>query len=317
MRSARRIEEEAALWAVLLKDGPLRPGGQRALDAWVAADPRHSGALLRAQAIWLDLDRVGTIGAGTAIEDASSTPKGPKRVLGGIAAALVLACVGTTAWWWVQSMQPHRYVSAVGEVRRVRLEDGSNMVLNTATRAMVEIDRSRRDIRLEEGEGIFEVARDPVRPFVVHVGSISIRALGTVFSVRSVDRQVNVAVTEGIVELMDRTRGESSRRRLGANEQATLTEVRQVDVSPLPPQQAERKLAWMDGMVGFDGETLRYAVTEMNRYNRRQIRIDDPALADRSVVGLFRANDPDNFAATVAAALGAQSISDADGIHIH
>lgn len=316
MTSGPRIEEEAALWAVLLKDGPLRAEDQCAFDAWVAADPRHSGALLRAQAIWLDLDRVGAIGAGTAVEDASSPPKGSRRVPLGIAAALVLACAGATAWW-AQSIQPQKYVSAVGEVRRVRLEDGSNMVLNTATRAMVDIDRSRRDIRLEEGEGIFEVARDPARPFVVHVGSISIRALGTVFSVRSVDRQVNVTVTEGIVELMDQTRGESSRRRIGANEQATLTEVRQVEVSSLPRQQAERKLAWTDGMVGFDGETLRYAVTEMNRYNHRQIQIDDPALADRSVVGLFRAHDPDNFAATVAAALGAQSISDADGIRIH
>jgi transmembrane sensor len=69
-------------------------------------------------------------------------------------------------------------------------------------------------------------------------------------------------------------------------------------------------------MVDFAGETLATAVAQVNRHNRRQIVVDDPDLASRPVVGLFRANDPNNFAATVAAAPGAQSVARDDSIHL-
>jgi transmembrane sensor len=69
-------------------------------------------------------------------------------------------------------------------------------------------------------------------------------------------------------------------------------------------------------MVDFAGEPLATAVAQVNRHNRRQIVVDDPDLASRPVVGLFRANDPNNFAATVAAALGAQSVARDDSIHL-
>ena len=190
------------------------------------------------------------------------------------------------------------------------------MMLNTATRVTVRMDESHREIRLDEGEGLFEVAKDPARPFIVRAGNVSIRALGTVFSVRAIDRQVNVTVTEGLVELIDLGQKDSTPKRIGVNEQATVTQVRRVEVTPVAPAQAEQRLAWREGMVGFDGETLSYAVTEMNRHNRRHIVIDSPDLAARPIVGLFRADDPENFAATVAIALRAQSIPEADVIHL-
>jgi transmembrane sensor len=69
-------------------------------------------------------------------------------------------------------------------------------------------------------------------------------------------------------------------------------------------------------MIDFTGEPLGLAVEEINRHNVRHIVIDDPALASRPVVGLFRAGDPVGFAATVAAALQAQSVDREDAIHL-
>ena len=54
--SASTIEEAASAWVVQLDRG-LSPSEQAALDAWVAADPRHFGALARAQALWSQADR--------------------------------------------------------------------------------------------------------------------------------------------------------------------------------------------------------------------------------------------------------------------
>jgi transmembrane sensor len=124
-------------------------------------------------------------------------------------------------------------------------------------------------------------------------------------------------VTEGVVELVDNsTSGGGVIRRIAANERATVMETSHVQVQSMPHAEAERRLAWRDGMVDFAGEPLTTAVEEINRHNHRQIVVDDPILASRPVVGLFRATDPDNFATTVATALDAQSVDQGDAIHL-
>ena len=51
----------AAEWAVRLAAGPLSPGDQQQLDAWLARDARHLGALVQARAQWCEFDRLGTL----------------------------------------------------------------------------------------------------------------------------------------------------------------------------------------------------------------------------------------------------------------
>ena len=307
----------AAEWAVRLNERPLTAKEQAELDRWLDVDTRHRGALLRARAAWVDLDRLAALAG-------RSEPTSPRselstqgsyrrRLIATVAPTLFLGVAG--AWWFERRDQT--YVSKLGQIRRVTLSDGSRMVLNTATEATVRFDRARREIELTAGEGLFQVAKDPARPFIVRAGFVSVRAIGTVFTVRSVDQRVDVTVTEGIVDLVDESpSGGRLLRRVAANQHASVMQTRQVEVQSIPHDEVERRLAWRDGMVDFAGETLAMAVAQLNRHNRRQIIVDDPDLASRPVVGLFRANDPDNFAATVAIALGAQSVTADDSIHL-
>jgi transmembrane sensor len=243
----------------------------------------------------------------------SRFPSDRRRFIAASAATLLLGAGGA---WWIER-RDLTYVSKLGEIRRVTLADGSHMVLNTSTEATVRFDKTRREIELASGEGLFQVAKDPARPFIVRAGFVSVRAVGTVFAVRTAGQQVDVTVTEGVVELVDNSRpGGGVIRQVAANERATIMETSQVQVQSIPHNAAERQLAWRDGMVDFAGEPLTTAVAEINRHNRRHIVVDDAALASRPVVGLFRATDPDNFAATVATALGAKSVDLDDAIHL-
>jgi transmembrane sensor len=323
-RNLNSIDREAAKWAVRLESRALAREEQIALDRWLATDPRHPGALLRTRAAWSRLDRVAALrGKPTAADSEDVRIAAPARDENRllqipnrrwlVAASVVGLTIASAASWWVVR-HANTYVSEVGEVRRVALSDGSNMVLNTATVAAVHFDKTLREIELSTGEGLFQVAKDPKRPFVVHAGSVAVRAVGTVFSVRSQDQRVDVTVTEGAVELID-TNG-TTLQRVAANEHATVMDKRQVEVQTLAHDEAERHLAWRDGMVDFSGEALSAAVAEINRHNQRHIVIDDPILASRPVVGLFRANDLDGFALTVARALGAQSADEKDAIHL-
>ena len=320
-QSNQRSDLTAAEWAVRLNERSLSVDEQAELDRWLGADSRHRGALLRARAAWADLDRLAALSGrseSTTANDRQRAAAPPvlrnrRRFIATAASTVFLGVAGA---WWVWR-RDQTYVSQLGEVRRVTLSDGSRMVLNTATEVTVRFDKARREVELTTGEGLFQIAKDPARPFIVRAGPVSVRAVGTVFTVRALDERVDVIVTEGIVDLVDESLpGGRLLRRVAANQHASVMETRQVEVQSIRADEAERRLAWRDGMVEFDGETLETAVAEINRHNRRHIVVDDSGLASRPVVGLFRATDPDNFAATVAAALGAQSVNQDDIIHL-
>jgi len=322
----QRIDATAAEWAVRLHERALSADEEIKLEEWLSVDTRHRGALLRARAVWADLDRLAALagrpktpGSPGGIEtltksperDASTLPFNNQRrrlIVSGVTAALF----GIAGAWWLEQRN-QTYVSRIGEIRRVTLSDGSHIVLNTASEAIVRFDKAQREIELAAGEGIFEVSKDPLRPFVVRTGPVSVRAIGTVFAVRSTDQRVDVTVTEGTVEILENG---AVMRRVTANEHATVMETRDVQVQSIPQGEADRRLAWRHGEVDFAGETLETAVQEINRHNRRRIVIDDTALASRPVVGVFRADDPDGFAETVAAALGAHSVDLNDTVHL-
>jgi ferric-dicitrate binding protein FerR (iron transport regulator) len=54
-------------------------------------------------------------------------------------------------------------------------------------------------VGLGAGEALFDVAKDPDRPFIVQVGDRQIRALGTSFVVRREKDQLAVTLVEGKV----------------------------------------------------------------------------------------------------------------------
>src|SRR3546814_15118414 len=58
-----------------------------------------------------------------------------------------------------------------------------------------------RQVALKDGEAWFQVAKDRARPFVVEIGDVRVRAVGTAFAVKRTAAGVDVPVTEGVVEI--------------------------------------------------------------------------------------------------------------------
>src|SRR5687768_3543934 len=94
------IDGVAARWVMRMDRGELGEAEQRELDAWLAADSRHRGALIRAQAIWCDMDRVAALGAGELMSAPrarwSAIPLRRAAAIAACALALTLASVGVT-----------------------------------------------------------------------------------------------------------------------------------------------------------------------------------------------------------------------------
>ena len=72
------------------------------------------------------------------------------------------------------------------------------------------------------------------------------------------------------------------------------------------PTQLTRDLAWRVGRIAFDNKTLKDAADEFSRYSDTHIQID-PAIADRTITGLFVSNDPVGFARAAALSLNLQA----------
>jgi len=56
-----------------------------------------------------------------------------------------------------------------------------------------------------------------------------------------------------------------------------------------------RLVAWRERRLVFRGDSLEEVVTQFNRYNALQIHIEEGALRDRQITGVFDADDPRSF----------------------
>ena len=170
------------------------------------------------------------------------------------------------------------------------------------------------------GEAIFDVAHDHRRPFDVYAGSAVVRAVGTSFDVRRVDKaNVNVMVTEGRV-MLDPASATQGERTLGqvpvtlaAGRARDVSHAGHVEVQYLSSAEAARRLAWRGGAISFQGESLADAISEFNRYSRHRLELGDPELGNLRVGGEFRTTDIDSFVAALHASFGLAAVSDGRG----
>jgi transmembrane sensor len=57
---------------------------------------------------------------------------------------------------------------------------------------------------------------------------------------------------------------------------------------------------WWQRRLIYRKETLAHIVEDLNRYNRRQIRLEGEAVMQRAYTGVFNADDPDSLAQVLA-----------------
>ena len=310
------IDASAADWLARLDRPQLPAAEHEAFEAWCRADPRHLSSYLRLLAVWNRLDALKEPewSGEDPVTDAAMAPdavvRGPERTLLrprvllplALAAGLAAVVVAALAWWqWAAPLRlagaVQRYATTLGQFRQITLADGSVVEINTDSALTVRLGRSERDLTLLHGEATFEVAPDKNRPFIVVVGSTGVRAVGTVFNVQKSDESVEVLVTKGAVVVGPPQDVKADHLRLAlvdAGQMATAASS-QVTVQSLDQEEIARRLAWHDGMLLFNGQSLADVAAQFNRYNERKLVIADPAVGRVRIGGYFRATDLDSF----------------------
>ena len=306
--------EIASLWCIRLSEGDMNDADWSAFEEW-HRQPGSPELLQKAIAVWQACGDIGNAPeiiplraeALTKFHDANRIrwqAIGRLRWPRFVAIAASLALVASLSVYLL-SDGATVYETAIGEHRVAALSDGTRISLDAVSEVEVTMEDAARSVELRKGRALFDVAKDPLRPFTVAAGDKLIVAIGTSFSVELVQGQVQVMLYEGKVEVRDRS--DTAPRGGSIGDRQTLVAGQGlVDVigSEMPariaPLADERSLAWEQGMLSFEGDSLASAIERMNRNSSRSIRLADPALGRLPVDGEFLAGDPEAFVEGVA-----------------
>lgn len=315
------IEATAAVW-LSLRDRGMSESETSEFMRWLQETPRHAEVFAELDAVWKQFDGAAALRAAPV---SAAAPTGevnaellsprvrsrrPRRAAWfalAAAAAVALAYVGGR-----QFVRPeHTAETAVGAFQKLELADGSVVQLNTDSAVDVDFTANERRVRLVRGEAHFAVAKNPARPFIVQIGNVAVRAVGTAFNIRKRESAVEVLVTEGRVQVNHAASGvsllgpavadhpaplliEGERAVVPADASPQAVATTTV-VTPVAPVDVDRALAWQERRLEFDGLQLSEVVAEFNRYNRTQLVIGDPRLAAKLLTGTFRADNYEPF----------------------
>jgi transmembrane sensor len=320
----RQTLEEASAWFVEFRSAHLGHAAREDFQLWLKQSPDNIRAYLEIAAVYADVpppetelipadliakarsntaDNVIPVSAGLTpprmlpASDAPANTGASSRTRNAVLArvfalAAAISMVAVGAWLYIQH---DIYTTDIGEQRSITLEDGSMIELNAHTRIRVAYRHAERDIELLSGQALFQVARDPGRPFIVFAGVANVRAVGTQFDVYRRANGTTVTVLEGRVAVSSegtRATPDSSPPLLGAGEQITVTPTRtQLESSP----NVTAATAWTQHQLLFDDTPLSDVVAEFNRYNTRRLVVDSADLASLKISGQYTSTNPDSL----------------------
>ncbi|UYY59503.1 FecR family protein [Sphingomonas sp. S2-65] len=291
LETRERIDAQAADWVARDALSSMDAAGEAELAAWLAADRRHAGAYLRAQASYHVLE--GAVAARTLpIAGNDDLPLSatrrcwaiPRRAVG--AGLAIAACAVAGLFLGVPALRAPAPPSA----RELALADGSSVALAADGAVTARMSAGLRQITLERGAATFHVAKDRQRPFVVRSGLVYAEATGTVYSVRRVGAQGGaVRVREGSVRVW----------REGARDRAVMLHAgNALTIDPAIQSVAAPASFW------FEDISIADAAKRFNQVNAVRIVIADPATGRVPIVGRFRSDRPDQFAKAAATLSG-------------
>ena len=174
---------------------------------------------------------------------------------------------------------------AKGKVAKLTLLDGTKITLDAGSylKYPTKFEGTTRDVVLK-GEGYFEVAKNPNKPFIIHAGDARVQVLGTKFNVSAwqENHQVTVAVTEGKVSLKHKDaddltnpvmiqKGQFSTLHEGGG----VTQARETDL--------KQYLAWTKNEIYFENTALDKVFSRLERWYDVSFIVEDRDLLKEHV----------------------------------
>jgi transmembrane sensor len=171
---------------------------------------------------------------------------------------------------------------------RVILSDGTAILLNSSSKLRFPINFKgpSREVYLE-GEGYFEVAKNPKMPFIVHTALTDIKVLGTTFNVSAYrPTAVTTSLLEGSVVTNAKNKKEL---RLKPGMQAVYSPR---DGFTENRFETEEVVSWIDGIYNFHDAPLQEIAPIVERWFDMNVSFASDTVADLKFTGTIDKNQP-------------------------
>lgn len=170
------------------------------------------------------------------------------------------------------------YVIVAEQHRTAHLPDGSAVHLAAGSR--LRVDPAQPRSAWLEGRAYFGIRHDPEHPFVVRSPAGETRVLGTRFDLTALPDELTLIVVEGRVEVIS----DAGEVEVGAGEQTRVV----AGEAPVVDRADVRAVTdWLGTVFIFQSTPLEAVAAELEERFGRRVRVDDPALATRTVTAVF------------------------------
>ena len=153
---------------------------------------------------------------------------------------------------------------------RVTLPDGTRVHLN-AESTLEFPSRFSREVRIVRltGEAYFDVAKDSKSPFIVEVGTVSVKQYGTHYNINAYNaNHIEVTLVEGSIGV---SADGSEETKLTSGYQAVVTvngiKVQKVDIHNVT--------GWNEGVFSFEGMTLEQIAVTLSRWYDTDFEVEE------------------------------------------
>jgi transmembrane sensor len=287
--STNNANEEAAWWVYRIS-GPYMSDAEHAqFRAWVQ-DPKNAKEFrIHHRALLMARELPGSVCEPLLLREEH---RGRRRPIAGILLGTAAAVLVALFLAWLLQPKEQTYTTRTGEVRAIHLPDGSTATLDTRSRIQVHLTRTERHVNLIDGRALFDIHSDPRHPFIVEVGPVRIRVLGTEFDVyRQHNKATTLTVLRGSVEVSGRsnTSTQAWTRHLEADQ--TLTFGLAGVISDLQAVRPQQRITWPSHIFEARNVPLSAVVDELTRYTDTNIVLADERLNGISIVATLHLGD--------------------------
>ncbi len=308
----KNIERIASEWAIREREG-LDSAEKEALEDWLSKTPEAKEMFNEMQKAWDMFEPI----ADTHYTPEAATVKWIRPAKVWAIAALLLVAVSAFVFKFSNQQDTDfdssRISVAWNDTDYISLPDGSSIDLNESAEIQYDFDQQKRSIWLQKGEAYFSVAKDELRPFVVHANNTVITALGTEFIVNLKAQMVELIVSEGSVNLevnepeesiiIDLANDIESNRVVHEKQKVVIYNQTELEkgfvISLVSEEQLSSLLAWKPETLVFKGAPLSEVVAAFNRYNEQQLIISDDRIKEIQIVANLRSNKINGFLETL------------------
>ncbi|MEP5611497.1 MAG: FecR domain-containing protein [Cyclobacteriaceae bacterium] len=213
-------------------------------------------------------------------------------------AASVTILLGVSIFVWTLSTTPDQMnVASADEKINVTFPDGSTGVLNTnSTFSFLEKFGDERVVAFE-GEAYFDIQKSE-KPFLIEMGDVTVRVLGTAFNLVTSDEEVELIVERGLVAFVK----DDEQTKVAAGLKAVFSKD---DNSVVITENPSANIAtWIDGRLEFDDSSFQTVLQDLESHFEVSFQVENERINSCRVTATFEKNSLSEVIETLELMLG-------------